>query len=144
MKDGLYHKEIFWLREFDGLLEKYRDAKIEISNHTKENIRKKENRIYNLEDINMDFIQKGDIFEIEVKNGKIVKFVERNKYAATQDICIALQIKGKDLICKTCWLNGQDDTHDTLDEKRYVHGEVKEVHNSMETSIFDLIKNQRK
>ena len=41
MRDGLYHKEIFWLPEFDGLLEKYSDAKIEISKHTKENIRKK-------------------------------------------------------------------------------------------------------
>ena len=143
MRDGLYHKEIFWLPEFDGLLEKYSDAKIEISKHTKENIRKQENRIYNLEDITMNFIQKGYIFEIEVKKGKIVKFVTRNKYTATDDICIVLQIKGKDLICKTCWLNRQDDTHYTLNEKRYVHGEVKEVHNSMEVSILDLIKSKR-
>lgn len=54
-------------------------------------------------------------FEIEVREGKVTKYVIRTAYDLDRDISIA--IRGNFIV--TAWLNYVDDTHKTLDLTKY-------------------------
>lgn len=54
-------------------------------------------------------------FEVEVKEGKVTKYVIRTTYDLDRDISIA--IRGNFIV--TAWLNYVDDTHKTLDLTKY-------------------------
>ena len=144
MKDGLYHREIYWPTEFDDFFSNHQIANIEFSKHVIENQGTADRRIYNIDEITLDFIKAGQIFEIELSKSKIIKLVIRRKYKNKKDICMAFAIKNKSLLCKTCWLNLQDDIHHTLDESKYIRGE-EELPNcdKMSVSVFDLIKSKK-
>ena len=143
MESGLYHRDICWYAEFDNFFSNHDITKIEFSKHTKENQCKETKRIYDIEDITLDFVKGGVIFEVEVENDKIKKIVVRRRYKEKKDICMVFLLKGQQLFCKTCWLNSQDDVHDTLDASQYVGGREKsENMEKMKISILDLIKNK--
>lgn len=55
-------------------------------------------------------------FEVEVLNGKLVKYVVRMYLDQFNDICIPITMDG---IAKTVWLNHSNDNHFTLDKGRY-------------------------
>lgn len=56
-----------------------------------------------------------DLFEVEITDGEITKAVVRTEYDEKRDISIVYR---KDLIV-TAWLNFKDDSHFTLDYKKY-------------------------
>ncbi len=148
MKDGLYHIEVFWLKELENFFNQHEINEIDFSQHVKEQERTATNRIFDLKDISIEFIKKGEIFEAEIKDNKIVKIVVRCRYKNQFDLCIPFTVKGKKLICRTAWLNKQDDLHNTLDIKKYVHGEYLQNKGTkkLTSSIGDLLqykKNKR-
>lgn len=58
-----------------------------------------------------------DIFEIEIENGRAIKFGIRVNYNEQYDL--VLIVKEDSGIVKTVWLNDKSDNHQTLNKKRY-------------------------
>ena len=129
-----YHRNIFWESIFDAFFEKHNIKEIIFSKHVKENQFKEAKRIYDINDITLDFLKKGVIFETETKEEKIIKIVVRNKYKEKNDICTALAVDDDVLIVKTCYLNKQDDMHYTLNPKNYYNPNFKKG-KTIETTI---------
>ena len=136
-----YHRNVFWEARFDNFFEDNSIKTINFTMHVKENQYKEGKRIYDLNDITIDFLKKGTIFEVETIGEKIVKIVVRNKYKDGNDICTALAVDYNELKVKTCYLNSQTDEHDTLDVKKYYNPYIKKERPLGATaSIGDLIK----
>lgn len=60
-----------------------------------------------------------DVIEIEVRGGRVVKYVVRGAYDDYNDLVIVVIPKGKAWFVKTAWLNAWNDTHTTLDASKY-------------------------
>lgn len=141
MKDGLYHRNLYWHSEFDFFFENNQIQKINFSKHVQNNQYTEGKRVYDLKDITLDFLKQGIIIEVEVLEGKIIKVLVRNKYKEGSDICTALAIEDNELICKTCYLNKQSDNHDTLNPNKYVIEDEKPKYSTGTTAtIAELIK----
>ena len=148
MKDGLYHRNIYWHAEFDTFFEKHKIEKINFTRHVRENQYTAGKRVYDFNDITLDFLKKGIIIEVEIFEGEIKKILVRNKYKAGNDICIALAINDNELNCKTCYLNQQGDEHYNLNPDKYItadEDEKEEPPTSAGATIADIIryKNER-
>lgn len=61
-----------------------------------------------------------DIFEVDIHNGRIVKFLVRIPMGGVDVIFVLLHRGPGKLFCKTVWINKQDDNHNTLDYSKYV------------------------
>ncbi len=145
MKNGLYHREVYWLAEFDSFFDDHIIERLDFTQHVYENNRKAKNRIYCIDDITLDFIKTGTIFEVEAKKEKIQKIVIRKKYKNKQDICMAFFVDDKILRCKTCWLNEQDDIHITLDIDKYVKNvNSLKAQERFSVSILELANKSKK
>lgn len=66
----------------------------------------------------------GEIVEVEVNNGYVVKVVTRlrNRYNHAQDICGAIVLDGVEARVKTVWTNRCNDKHWTIRKENYVRG----------------------
>jgi len=69
--------------------------------------------------ITIDRLKKSYLFEVEVRDGKIIKYVVRLSFDDRRDISIAFMPKGKTLFVKTMWLNMKSDIHRTLKHDNY-------------------------
>ena len=64
--------------------------------------------------------REGEIIEVQVWNGRIVKAVVRTTYNDIHDLILVIVPEDIDkAFVKTCWLNRKDDTHCTLDRSKY-------------------------
>lgn len=61
------------------------------------------------------------VVEVGVKDGKVAKILVRGRYNDDFDCCMVLiPHEVAPWTVKTVWLNSVDDTHSTLDRRRYV------------------------
>lgn len=143
IKDGLYHKEIYWHSCFDNQAHNFLMGELALSRHLKD-------AIYNDVRANKRF-SKGTIlksrkrlsneiykpFEVLVENGVVVKAVYRINHNKHNDICLVV----RDGLIITAWLNSKCDEHKTLDKNKYIGGEnmnkIKEV-----LALLDLEVNE--
>lgn len=120
----LYHKKVFWNKQFDIDARKIMEKeKYTFSNHLLKNLRysKAKRRqiteerlsqiLYNIRDRKQNYY----LYEVEVKNGNVVKAVVRTSYDKEDDISIVY----RDKCIVTAWLNEKGDRHFTLDKKKY-------------------------
>lgn len=56
------------------------------------------------------------LIEVEVLNNAVAKLVFRLQYSNQYDLCIVVNPDG---LVRTVWLNSKNDTHKTLDTKKY-------------------------
>jgi len=62
-----------------------------------------------------------DIFELEDRAGKLVKFLARMSYDHRRDITVVIACdKNNEYFVKTLWLNLKTDKHWSLNKKNYV------------------------
>lgn len=60
-----------------------------------------------------------EVIEVGVENGRVAKILFRGRYTDTLDVCMVL-IPGKEYTVKTVWINERNDLHRTLDRSKYV------------------------
>ena len=120
----LYHKKVYWDKQFDVDARKIMEKeKYTFSNHLLKNLRysKAKRRqiteerlsqiLYNIRDRKQNYY----LYEVEVKNGNVVKAVVRTSYDKENDISIVYRNE----CIVTAWLNEKGDRHFTLDKKKY-------------------------
>lgn len=120
----LYHKKVYWDKQFDIDARKIMEKeKYTFSNHLLKNLRysKAKRRqiteerlsqiLYNIRDRKQNYY----LYEVEVKNGNVVKACIRTSYDKENDISIVY----RDKCIVTAWLNEKQDIHRTLDKKKY-------------------------
>lgn len=120
----LYHKKVYWDKQFDIDARKIMEKeKYTFSNHLLKNLRysKAKRRqiteerlsqiLYNIRDRKQNYY----LYEVEVKNGNVVKACIRTSYDKENDISIVY----RDKCIVTAWLNEKLDRHFTLDKKKY-------------------------
>lgn len=120
----LYHKKVFWDKKFDIDARKIMEKEeYTFSQHLLKNLRysKAKRRqiteerlsqiLYNIRDRKQNYY----LYEVEVKNGNVVKAVVRTSYNKEDDISIVY----RDKCIVTAWLNEKRDIHTTLDKKKY-------------------------
>lgn len=119
----LYHKEVFWKKEFDtesiNLVESVNRLSFHLQNHLNNpDIKHKysERDIWNC--LNKIKQNKGYLFEVETDNGQITKAVYRVAYNNNYDMCIVVRYR----FIVTAWTNKNTDTHTTLDSDKYIKG----------------------
>ena len=140
MKNGLYHREVYWEKEIQkqiaaalnsGLPLKFDDHAID----------KKYERKISINGITKEKLKNGYCFEAEVKNNKVVKFAIRYGYNDTDDLASVWNPKSDCLYCKTIWINKKNDKHITLDESKYVSYPNKDMQH-ISISLGDVINEQ--
>jgi|SRR6478735_2929614 len=62
-----------------------------------------------------------DVIEVGVENGRVVKILFRGRYDDERDVCMVLMPLRDAWLVKTVWVNLNSDAHKTLDHSRYVH-----------------------
>jgi hypothetical protein len=120
----LYHKKVYWDKRFDIDARKIMEKEeYTFSQHLLKNLRysKAKRRqiteerlsqiLYNIRDRKQNYY----LYEVEVKNGNVVKAVVRTSYDKEDDISIVY----RDKCIVTAWLNEKSDRHFTLDKKKY-------------------------
>jgi hypothetical protein len=120
----LYHKKVYWDKQFDVDARKIMEKEeYTFSQHLLKNLRysKAKRRqiteerlsqiLYNIRDRKQNYY----LYEVEVKNGNVVKAVVRTSYDKEDDISIVY----RDKCIVTAWLNEKSDRHFTLDKKKY-------------------------
>lgn len=119
----LYHKEVFWKKEFDtesiNLVESVNHLSFHLQKHLNSPDRKhkySEQDIWNC--LNKIKQNKGYLFEVETDNGQITKAVYRVAYNNNYDMCIVVRYR----FIVTAWTNKNTDTHITLDSDKYIKG----------------------
>ena len=108
MKDGLYHHKVFWpFSDFRPVFS------LSYSNHA----------IFRANELNIElprhFLPRvADVFEVEVKDGKIFKIAARQKLGDGR--CVCYPFNYEEGFVRTVWMNLESDKHHTLDKNRYV------------------------
>lgn len=117
----LYHKDVFWKSWFKKECKEmiYTSRGIVFSKHCVDQQSIDWKRRYDLKDINFRMILSGSIFEVEVENKKVIKFVTRVSLNEKHDICLVFIKSDRQLFCKTMWLNDKVDKHSTLKTAKY-------------------------
>lgn len=124
----LYHRDVFWNKDFDTTCAAFVHQPYILSRHIKERI----NTPDKSHDLTEDMITYGinklrrnfeTPFEVEVCRGKIIKFVSRVRLNQDQDICIVFAVNEGYNKIKTAYLNRCGDSHTTLDANKYYKGE---------------------
>lgn len=118
---NLYHRQVYWKKEFD-----FESAKlIKTANHFSRHLQEyfadnAERRQFDAESI-MNIIEKLKTFdnirafEVETDGHYLTKCVVRVGFNGKKDICIVFR-KG---LVVTAWLCNKDDNHKTLDKSKY-------------------------
>lgn len=117
----LYHRNVYWQPQFDAQsLTIIKSAK-RLSNHLWKHIDNHNKPRYNIDVAKLFLIVKSidesncHPFEVEVENGNVVKCVVRVRYDDKNDISIV----ARDGFIQTCWINNNEDLHETLDKSKY-------------------------
>ena len=117
----LYHKNVFWKKDFDVMSAELIKSVDRFSKHLQEYFdSENENRNFNADDIIriVDKLKTFDTikaFEVETDGHKLQKCVVRCGFNGKKDICIVFR---KSLVV-TAWLCNKDDNHKTLDKSKY-------------------------
>lgn len=119
----LYHKEVFWKKEFDtesiNLVESVNHLSFHLQDHLSSPDKKHKYSERDIWDcLNKIKQNKGYLFEVETDNGHITKAVYRVAYNNCYDMCIVVRYR----IVVTAWTNKNTDTHITLDSDKYIKG----------------------
>lgn len=118
---NLYHRNIFWKKEFDKASADLIKSVNHLSRHLIEYLDDNaDRRNFDLEGINkviktLKTFDTVKSFEVETENGKLTKCVVRFKYNNQKDICIVFRYG----VVITAWLCNRDDNHKTLDRSKY-------------------------
>lgn len=124
----LYHRDVFWNKDFDTTCAALVYQPYILSRHIKERIHAPDKS----HDLTEDTIAYGvhklrcnfePPFEVELSRGKIIKFVTRVRINSHQDLCIVFAVNEGYNKIKTAYLNNSNDTHTTLDIDKYCKGE---------------------
>jgi len=107
--DGKYHREI----GFPQVALPSGPIRLTYSDHAKQAVN---DRYGKIPLINMLHVAAEDIFEIVVRNGRVVKYAIRVPYQNGLDLSMVLTYTGRVV---THWLNKSDDTHATLRHHEY-------------------------
>lgn len=122
--NGLYHKDLLWSNKFYYCMLKELNCieRIKLSYHCIEQINLEWRRKYKNYNLEIETIKKAILFEVEIENNSIIKYVVRTKFNYDYDISIVFIINKdkKELFVKTMWLNSRKDKHKTLDSVKYV------------------------
>lgn len=112
--DGLYHKDIYLPLE---LINKLPDKinNIIYTHHAVEIAKQRDVRL-------PDRIYGGNIFEVEVHNGKIVKACYRIRHYHNTDLCLVFHTYYNRMVCITVWLNEKTCIHNSLIRSNYIQG----------------------
>jgi hypothetical protein len=117
----LYHKQVFWKKDFDIESAKLIKSVNRFSKHLQEYFDDtSERRNFNADDIIriVDKLKQFDsvkCFEVETDGHQLQKCVIRCGFNGKKDICIVFR-KG---LVVTAWLCNKDDRHKTLDKSKY-------------------------
>jgi len=121
----LYHRNVFWKKDFDRQSAELIRTVNRLSHHVWEYIdySNAERRNFSARDIYhvIDELKKMDnvkSFEVETDGHRVTKCCVRVHFNAKKDICIVCRF-GKVI---TTWLCNKDDTHNTLDKRKYTRG----------------------
>ena len=119
--NNLYHRQVFWKKEFDVESAKLVKTANRFSRHLQEYFTDDtERRQFDAESI-MNIIEKLKTFdnirafEVETDGHYLTKCVVRVGFNGKKDICIVFR-KG---LVVTAWLCDKDDNHKTLDKSKY-------------------------
>lgn len=119
--NNLYHRQVFWKKEFDVESAKLVKTANRFSRHLQEYFTDDtERRQFDAESI-MNIIEKLKTFdnirafEVETDGHYLTKCVVRVGFNGKKDICIVFR-KG---LVVTAWLCNKDDNHKTLDKSKY-------------------------
>lgn len=117
----LYHKQVFWKKDFDVESAKLIKTANRFSKHLQEYFNDtKDNRNFNASDIIriVDKLKTFDTvkcFEVETDGHTLQKCVVRCGFNGKKDIILVFR-KG---LVVTAWLCNKDDNHKTLDKSKY-------------------------
>lgn len=121
----LYHSSIYFLDSFNSQSLTLIKSVKNLSNHLWEHIDNSNQKRYNI-DVAKLYLILNSInesncypFEVETTDGIVTKCVIRCEYDDKRDISIVV----REGFVVTCWVNNNDDLHDTLDRSKYVKGE---------------------
>jgi len=119
-QDGLYHRDVGFPKNWVELLPRnFRPTNIKLtygSHARKEALSDKYGSIELPQTLafNKDALY---LFEIEIKDGKVVKLGVRKSHDELNDLIIIFQ--PNDGFVRTVWLNRKEDSHKTLDTSKY-------------------------
>lgn len=112
---GLYHKDVFFPAQLNRLCQRG-IIRLTLSQHA---IRAMRDDRYGYFSIPKCLDTKQcQVIEAELSDGKLVKAVYRTSFDSTYDVCIVVSMLGG--VVRTAWLNHKNDSHKTLDKRKYV------------------------
>ena len=121
----LYHSSIYFLDSFNAQSLTLIKSVKNLSNHLWEHIDNSTQKRYNI-DVAKLYLILNSInesncypFEVETTDEIVTKCVIRCEYDDSRDISIVV----REGFVVTCWVNNNDDLHDTLDRSKYEKGE---------------------
>ena len=118
---ALYHKQVFWKKDFDTESAKLIKTVNRFSKHLEEYFESNaERRQFDADSIIriIDKLKTFDnikAFEVETDGHELTKCVVRVGFNGKKDICLVFR-KG---LVVTAWLCSKDDNHKTLDKSKY-------------------------
>ena len=121
----LYHSSIYFLPRFNTQSLALIKSVKNLSNHLWEHIDNSTQKRYNI-DVAKLYLILNSInesncypFEVETTDDIVTKCVIRCEYDETRDISIVV----REGFVVTCWVNNNDDEHNTLDRSKYEGGD---------------------
>lgn len=118
--DGLYHRQIGFPKNWIDLLPRNFspfDVKLKYGSHAREEAFSDRYGSIQLPQ-SLSFKEGGvKLFELEIKDGVVVKMGVRMHHDELNDIIVIFQ--PQDGFVRTVWLNRKDDSHKTLDASKY-------------------------
>ena len=115
----LYHKAVFWEKRFNiealEIMKSAERAKHFSKHLINDRLQKNYNRQFTTNDILNALQNHGYIFEVETKNGKVVKSCARFNFSNNRDLIIVC----RENIIVTAWTCCKNDKHNTLDISKY-------------------------
>lgn len=125
----LYHIEVYMPNEFISQAKEHQKSirKVLFSKHLQNHLSGTDFK-HNISEQNLILCIRNVVFnpvkpfEVEVENGKVVKYVIRVPYDKQRDISIVVlceKTQSDNPLIKTAWLNYKNDLHRTLDYSKY-------------------------
>ena len=120
----LYHKQVFWKKEFDVESAKLIKTVNHFSKHLKDYFsNNEEKRNFDADSIikiveKLKTFDNIKAFEVETDGHNLTKCAVRVGFNGKKDICLVFR-KG---LVVTAWLCNKDDNHKTLDKSKYTRG----------------------
>ena len=117
----LWHREVYWRPEFEQDIAEFFTHEHQVLHFTKHATARLGER--NLRYPDLLQIQKGYIFEIEKRDGKMYKIVSRFPSDGEYDMIVALMKDTNGYVVKSVWACRCEDKHSTLDTSLYEKGD---------------------